>query len=184
MQNNSSNYLRLFIIIALFVSNFVLSIAQGQNRKYPETIVNGIVTDSVTGEVLPFVNIYLKGSDLGVTADANGHFQLATDKNFVALQVSSLGYATKDFYVKKGQVNSNMNLRMAPAGTVLEEVVVTKKVKKNIPKRTILLFNLWSVFAVKHPSIVRETMSTSIMISTKKWCLLSMIFLLNRKRIG
>lgn len=98
-------------------------------------MVRGIVTDSVTGEALPFVNIYLKGSDLGVTADKNGRFELATDKNFIALQVSSLGYATKDFYVRKGEVNESVNLRMSPAGTMLEEVVVTKKQKAKYSKK-------------------------------------------------
>lgn len=122
-------------MLIVAVAFFFPEMADAQNRKYPETVVRGIVTDSVTGEPLPFVNIYLKGSDLGVTADKDGRFELATDKNFVALQISSLGYATKDFYVKKGEVNDNMNMRLAPAGTMLEEVVVTKKSKQKYSKK-------------------------------------------------
>lgn len=122
-------------MLTVAVAFFFSEKADAQNRKYPETVVRGIVTDSVTGEPLPFVNIYLKGSDLGVTADKDGRFELATDKNFVALQISSLGYATKDFYVKKGEVNDNMNMRLAPAGTMLEEVVVTKKSKQKYSKK-------------------------------------------------
>lgn len=110
-------------------------VGNAQTQRYSETFVSGVVTDSVTGEPLPYVNIYLKGSDLGVTADGEGKFRLKTSKNFIALQVSSLGYATKDFYVNKGKENIGVNIRLAPSGTVLEEVVVTKKSKEKYSKK-------------------------------------------------
>ena len=50
----------LFILLFLAVSlPFSLS---AQNRQYPVTSIEGTVTDSITGEALPYANIFLKGS--------------------------------------------------------------------------------------------------------------------------
>ena len=41
-----------------------------------QTIVEGIVTDSATGDVLPFVNIAVSGTTVGTISDMNGEFRL------------------------------------------------------------------------------------------------------------
>lgn len=38
--------------------------------------VEGLVTDSVTGEGLPYAALQIKGTTLGTATDADGHFSL------------------------------------------------------------------------------------------------------------
>ena len=57
------NISRLGILFFMSIIFMFVPEALGQQRVYPVTIVNGVVTDSVTNEPLEYVNIYLKGSD-------------------------------------------------------------------------------------------------------------------------
>ena len=117
----------LFILLFLAVSlPFSLS---AQNRQYPVTSIEGTVTDSITGEALPYANIFLKGSTSGVASDINGHFSLSTSTNFTSLQVSVMGYVPKNIFVKKGKHN-RLNIKLRPSETLLEEVVVKPKKEK------------------------------------------------------
>ena len=127
----------LYVLFFIVFSPEVISLeSRAQQANKTQTFVKGIVTDSVTGDPLPFVNIYLKGTDYGVISDKKGRFEFSTDKNFRSLQVSSLGYTTKDFTIIPGRSNTGLNLKLAPSsGTMLEEVVVTKKNKEKYSKK-------------------------------------------------
>ena len=59
-------YISLLIIFLVGGSFFSQTNAQ--------TSVKGLVTDSITGEGLPFVSVFLKGSTQGTTTDADGYF--------------------------------------------------------------------------------------------------------------
>lgn len=134
MKSFLLNIITLLILIPVCCTETALA----QTERYPETKIHGLVRDSVTREPLPFVNVYLKGSDLGVVTDSKGEFRIETKANFLALQISSLGYKTRDVYVKKGTVN-NITVNMVPdddeGATVLQEVVVTKKNKAKYSKK-------------------------------------------------
>lgn len=60
-----------FIIPILFVLAGNLTLAQS-------TRVRGKVTDAETGEVLPFVNVFFKGTTVGMTTDFEGNYYLET----------------------------------------------------------------------------------------------------------
>ncbi len=110
--------------------------ALGQQRVYPVTIVNGVVTDSVTNEPLEYVNIYLKGSDKGCMTDEYGRFSISTDANFTSLQATLMGYDVKEIFVDKGRENM-LRLQLSPTSVTLQEVTVNatknKYSKKNNP---------------------------------------------------
>lgn len=118
-------------IIFMFVPE-----ALGQQRVYPVTIVNGVVTDSVTNEPLEYVNIYLKGSDKGCMTDEYGRFSISTDANFTSLQATLMGYDVKEIFVDKGRENM-LRLQLSPTSVTLQEVTVNatknKYSKKNNP---------------------------------------------------
>ena len=84
----------------VFILTFVLiAIAsKGQN-----TIINGIVTDSITGETLPYVSVILKGTTIGATTDDDGKFTLTTSSNAKTLSIAYLGYEEKEFKVAVGK---------------------------------------------------------------------------------
>ncbi len=85
--------------------------------------VKGKVTDSSTGEGLPFVNIYFKGTSSGTTTDFEGYFQLKSTTLQDSLVASYIGYITrsKPLMKVKDQV---VNIQLIPDTKSLEEVVI------------------------------------------------------------
>lgn len=94
----------------------------------------GTVTDSITGEPLPFISIRIANTLYGDETDIDGNFSInaeETDK----LEFIFLGYRSKTYALNK-YVNKHMNVKLAPTDYELEEVVVTTKhsySKKNNP---------------------------------------------------
>ena len=69
------------------------------------TTIKGVVVDSLTREPIPFAMVLLQGSSAGTQADADGRFDITTKVNFLCANFSMMGYAPKDIYVSKGEVN-------------------------------------------------------------------------------
>ncbi len=111
-------------IVFLLASLFVVWIANGQN-----TIIKGIVTDSITGEGLPYVSLIFKGTTIGTATDGDGNFTFSTPNANRTLVVSYLGYDTKEVGVTPGRTN-NLKIQLAPNGIALNEVVVKPKKEK------------------------------------------------------
>ena len=90
--------------------------------------IRGVVKDSISGEPIPFVNIWVENETIGTTSEADGTFflQASKEKNIV---ISVLGYERKTL---KGIEISEVFLK--PTTYDLREVVVlnkkhTKKIK-------------------------------------------------------
>ena len=52
-------------------------VAKSQNY-----MIKGIVTDSITGEPLPYVAVILKGTTIGATTDLDGAFTLSSSSTY------------------------------------------------------------------------------------------------------
>lgn len=132
MRNLQIHILFIFTILSAILPLHM----SAQNRQYPVTVIEGVVTDSITGEPLPYANIFLKGSTSGIASDIDGRFSMSTSTNFTSLQVSVTGYDTKNIFVNKGKHNT-LYIKLVPSETMLEEVVVRpakeKYSKKNNP---------------------------------------------------
>ena len=111
-------------IVFLLASLFTVWIANGQN-----TIIKGIVTDSITGEGLPYVSLIFKGTTIGTATDGDGNFSFSASTDVKNLEVSYLGYDTKEVKVVPGKTN-NLKIKLAPNGITLNEVVVKPKKEK------------------------------------------------------
>ena len=62
--------------------------------------VSGDVTDSSTGESIPFASVMVKGTMNGVSADADGSYSITVnDPSSDVLVVSAVGYATQEIAV-------------------------------------------------------------------------------------
>ena len=83
--------------------------------------IRGVVKDSISGEPIPFVNIWVENETVGTTSEANGSFFLeaSKQKNIV---FSVLGYEKKTI---KGSEISLVNLK--PTTYELNEIVVLNK---------------------------------------------------------
>lgn len=87
------------------------------------TYIKGMVVDSLSREPLPYVAVFLKGSDKGLQTGEDGSFEISTKVNFINLQFSTMGYTTKEVFVDKGKENEIV-VELVPAGVALKEVVV------------------------------------------------------------
>jgi len=109
---------RIWILLFLITTQllFFSSNAFGQQRT-----ITGIVTDAQTGETLPGVNVYVKGTTIGTSTDLNGNYSLNVDEN-VVLCFSFIGYITAEVPVAgKTQVNVSLNRSVS----AIDEVIVT-----------------------------------------------------------
>lgn len=108
--------------IILFLSFlFWTWMANGQH-----TFIKGTVTDSITGEVLSFASLVWKGTTTGVKSDVDGNFSFSSEGKLNILQVSYLGYFTKEVNIEVGRTNK-LDIRLVPVEIALNEVVVKPK---------------------------------------------------------
>ncbi len=112
------------IIFLFIILLSVVTTVNGQN-----TTIKGSVTDSITGEALPYVSLIFKGTTIGTATDENGTFSFSARTDARTLEVSYLGYDTKYITVKPGRTNQ-LDIRLAPSGIALNEVVVKPKKEK------------------------------------------------------
>lgn len=60
----------IYIISLFFVLGLILPVKVSAQQ---QTTIRGVVRDSVTQEPIPYVSMFLKGSQMGVMADENGN---------------------------------------------------------------------------------------------------------------
>lgn len=90
------------------------------------TVITGIVTDSVTNEPLPYVSVFLKGPQVGVTTDDEGRFSIKTSSAFSKIIFTSLGYRGKEISVKRGGTRT-LEVKLVPSTYDVKEVIVRPK---------------------------------------------------------
>lgn len=97
-------------------------------------LVRGMVTDSITGEPLPYASVTLAGASGGAVADAKGVFEFKVPAKAKALHAAMVGYTSKAIPIKQTSHNIYV-IRLLPASTELDELVVRRKKysKKNNP---------------------------------------------------
>jgi hypothetical protein len=109
----------LFSIVLLFIQMSAFSQKAG---------LKGRVTDAMSNEPLPFVNVIVTGTNLGATTDIDGNFKLeGLTPGFVRLQASFVGYhvtLSPEIEVKNAKVAS-LEIRMDRQDTEIEEVTVS-----------------------------------------------------------
>ena len=115
----------IFRTTILFAFLFVAQLSFGQTGS-----LSGQVTDGT--QPIPFVNVILKGTDFGTSANVDGEFELENIAfgNYT-LQISSVGFIP---FSKKLELNAEElklgSLEMAPSVLGLDEVVVTGTMKE------------------------------------------------------
>lgn len=113
--------LKIFILIISLVVTGLSANAKTVIKTFEPEHITGTITDSVTGQPLIGVSIQVKGSALGTTTDAKGHFDLEAPGNAVLI-ISYLGYYTKEISVNNAKT---LSIQLSAANSRLTEVVVT-----------------------------------------------------------
>lgn len=101
--------------LLLMMGYTAVSLAQGQ-------ILRGKVTDQVTGEGMPGVNIVMKGTSNGTTTDASGAFSISNEGKDGVLVFSFIGYKTMEVNVSSNQ--TSVDVKLETDVQALQEVVV------------------------------------------------------------
>ncbi|MDO6490030.1 MULTISPECIES: TonB-dependent receptor [unclassified Cellulophaga] len=116
------NYLSRKLLGLIFLVSPLFAMAQGE--------ISGTVTDQ-NNELLPGVNIVIKGTTNGTTTDFDGNYSITAESFPATLIFSSIGFNTKEMVVNAaGKVNMTLQ-----EGLALDEVVLTGNRSK---PRTIL----------------------------------------------
>lgn len=104
---------------------------------FAQTKVSGTIVDKIK-QPIPYANIVFKGSKTAVNSDENGHFYMESDQTYNSIEVSFVGYNTKEIQLQSG-VTFDLKIVLSEE-QVLNEVVVFsgKRSKKNNPAIDIL----------------------------------------------
>lgn len=107
------NRLKLCFITLLCVLPLFGSMAQSVK-------IEGSVRDSQTDELLPGVNVMVKGSSVGAMTNIDGAFSITVQKGSV-LEFSFIGYEKQEYGVKG---NAKIQVELNPVGIAMDEVIV------------------------------------------------------------
>jgi len=99
----------------MMMAMLVTSLAYAQ-----DLVVTGVVTDSSTGEGVPFASIQIKGTSTGGSADIDGFYSISVPADGTLI-FSSIGY--KDVEVPVAG-NTQHNVELSPDTETLEETIV------------------------------------------------------------
>lgn len=109
----------LYILLSFSVTGFT--------QKTTDANIYGHVVDKKTGEHLPFINVSLKGTTIGVVTDLSGHYMMTNlPVGNIVVVASSVGYTTleKEIELRQGQ-SIQLNFEIQQDAVMLESVVVS-----------------------------------------------------------
>ncbi len=135
-------------LITLLISFWVFIPAlMGQDK----TIVQGRVTDSTTGDPIPYAEIiFINQPTEGTASDFEGFYKLTTKSGIDSIKVSIMGYETEKKPVKQGE-KQKINFQLSSTSYKMEEVTVTPG---KYPS-TILLENVWKNKATNNKATLK-----------------------------
>ena len=105
--------IKLFFTVLSALMGSALALAQ-------DLTVTGVVTDSSTGEPVPFATIQVKGTLNGGSTDAAGNYSILVEDDAVLI-FSSIGYVSQEIEVS-GKASIDVSLH--PDSELLDETIV------------------------------------------------------------
>ena len=112
-----------------YIKSFLLFLLLGCCISVSTQNIQGVVTDSLTNEPIPYLSVFYEGKGVGSITDNDGNYKVETRKGWNKLTFSAVGYVTKVVNIIPG-VTKNLNVRMRPDDIMLDEVVVKPKREK------------------------------------------------------
>ena len=112
-----------------YIKSFLLFLLLGCCISVSAQNIQGVVTESLTNEPIPYLSVFYEGKGVGSITDNDGNYKVETRKGWNKLTFSAVGYVTKVVNIIPG-VTKNLNVRMRPDDIMLDEVVVKPKREK------------------------------------------------------
>lgn len=101
--------------------NIVLTSNRPSGITQQPQVITGIVTDAITGEALPGVNIVVKGTNIGTITDINGEYSIRIPEGAESLVFSFVGMKSQEIIIG---ASTQVNVSMSMAEYNLEELIV------------------------------------------------------------
>ncbi len=123
--------MRKTLIVHIVFFLFTLGVAtMTRAQSVPEgyTSIKGVVVDSITGEGLPYAQIFLTGTQTGALTNDKGGFTIITGVIFDKVKVNYVGYQTQEIEVPLGR-HTDLEIKLVPTTVMLNEVIVRKAAK-------------------------------------------------------
>jgi outer membrane receptor protein involved in Fe transport len=124
---------KILFITLLILSQFIAAQDKGT--------LKGILTDKESNnDPLPFANVLIKGTTIGVTTDFDGNYSLSVPAGNHIVVFSFLGYKSieKSFSIKGGETVVINQLLSAEEGVALDDIVITTTSSKETASALIL----------------------------------------------
>ena len=118
--------MKKILFIVLLISGQILSAQSNGTLK-------GLLTDKeMNNESLPFVNVLIKGTNIGTTTDFDGKYEIKVPEGNHIVVFSFLGYQTieKPFSIKEEETLTINQLMSAEEGVSLDEIIVKSNSNK------------------------------------------------------
>ena len=138
-----------------YIKSFLLFLLLGCCISVSAQNIQGVVTDSLTNDPIPYLSVFYEGKGVGNITDNDGHYKVETRKGWNKLTFSAVGYVTKVVNIIPG-VTKNLNVRMRPDDIMLDEVVVKPKREKYSRKNNPAVELMKKVIAHKNNNKLSE----------------------------
>lgn len=138
-----------------YIKSFLLFLLLGCCISVSAQNIQGVVTDSLTNDPIPYLSVFYEGKGVGSITDNDGHYKVETRKGWNKLTFSAVGYVTKVVNIIPG-VTKNLNVRMRPDDIMLDEVVVKPKREKYSRKNNLAVELMKKVIAHKNNNKLSE----------------------------
>ena len=98
-----ARHLRLIVVAYLmFTSDFTVVAQQTPSALTGRKTISGIVLDIETDQPIVGAQVWLKDTTIGSTTNSSGRFEISFQGNYTVLNVSFLGYETREIVFTPG----------------------------------------------------------------------------------
>lgn len=118
-----------------------------------ERTITGTITSAEDGMAMPGVNVQIKGTTIGTTADVDGKYEITVPAKHNTLVFSFIGYKTQEISIgTKTVINVSLDVEV----TKLSEIVVTAY---GVQKKQSISGSVAGVYGSRAPVRIRGAMS-------------------------
>ena len=135
LKNDSLRYSVINKYIIIFKTNPTL-ISTPSEPEWKVKDISGTITDSETGEPLPFATIGIMSKGKGTVTNNNGEFGLKITRDCIndSLRVSYLGYYNRQIPVKQA-IDNNFNIKMLREYIPIPEIIIRNQAPQEILRK-------------------------------------------------
>ncbi len=165
---------KYILLVSCFIYALLPCMGMEPTGKPTDASIFGHITDAKTKEHLAYINVSIKGTTIGTTSDASGHFLMENlpEGNWT-LEFRSVGYRTltKEIGVTKKKT-TELDIELTPDLISLDEVVVSSNRNETTKRLAPSLVNIldMKLFDSTHSSCLAEGLDYQSGVRVESTC--------------